>query len=254
MKLEKKVEITKEYIKGKSINGNNTKIIDDMIYQECCRCKEYKPLSYKFFNYRNCAALGFQAWCKSCKSHQNKRYRHFNSDGKLRCCGCKQYFSVESFNKSSTLKHREYRDNMCKLCDSERKFKIRKSKSGQEDLLKHLSHILTSAKGRANKIDGKGSAGGKGFNLSIEYLLKLWDNQSGKCAVSGLFMTNIIYNGKIDTNTSLDRINPKIGYLVGNIQLVCSQVNMMKGEMNLDRLIFFCENIISNNKNRNHAN
>lgn len=49
-------------------------------------------------------------------------------------------------------------------------------------------------------------------------------------------------------NLSVDRIDSSKGYTKDNIQLVCAAANMMKGYMEYNDLINFCEAIIKNNK------
>ena len=51
-------------------------------------------------------------------------------------------------------------------------------------------------------------------------------------------------NGRISTNVSIDQINPKEGYTIGNIQLVCMAINQMKSDLNMDEVYMFCEGIL----------
>ena len=72
----------------------------------------------------------------------------------------------------------------------------------------------------------------KGYKWTIdnEYIINLWHQQDGKCAVSGLNMTHHrgAYNKKMPLNASIVRINNAEHYVPGNIQLVCYQVNIMR--------------------------
>jgi len=86
------------------------------------------------------------------------------------------------------------------------------------------------------------------FNLTIEYLLTLWNMQEGKCALTSLQMTHTILEGKIKTNVSIDKINPKLGYTKNNIQLVCNIINIMKSNMSIKELKYFCNLIIQGNE------
>jgi hypothetical protein len=86
------------------------------------------------------------------------------------------------------------------------------------------------------------------FDLTIDYLQDLWKSQDGNCKISGLKMTHTILHGKLDTNASIDKINPSLGYVEGNVQFVCNRANMMKSNMPLDNLIYFCKLIIENNE------
>lgn len=82
-------------------------------------------------------------------------------------------------------------------------------------------------------------------SLSLEYLLKLYDSQKGLCALSGEAMTHQTGKGKLKTNMSIDKIVPARGYVEGNVQLVCTIVNIMKHTMSLKELKGWCEKILS---------
>lgn len=79
-------------------------------------------------------------------------------------------------------------------------------------------------------------------------MLDMWSKQNGLCALSGIPMTHKIYAGKINTNLSIDRIDPNEGYTRNNTQLVCSCVNMMKGMLTIEELIQFCKAILNTQK------
>jgi len=63
-------------------------------------------------------------------------------------------------------------------------------------------------------------------------------------------MTNIIGNGKVSTNLSIDRIDCNVGYTVDNIQLVCNSVNTMRNNLSIKDFITFCQNIINYQEGR----
>lgn len=63
------------------------------------------------------------------------------------------------------------------------------------------------------------------FELTREYLIELYHQQKGLCALSGIPMEH-----KWDNlcSISVDRIDSKLGYVSGNVQLVCKWVNLAK--------------------------
>jgi hypothetical protein len=73
------------------------------------------------------------------------------------------------------------------------------------------------------------------FDITVEDLKNLWDDKGGKCAISGLEMTEPP-SGRQRKKTkdrnpltgSLDRIDSDKGYVNGNIQWVCTFVNYAK--------------------------
>ena len=88
-------------------------------------------------------------------------------------------------------------------------------------------------------------------NILLEHLIDLWHKQDGRCILSGVPMTTIrgTESGwQVPTNASVDRIDNNLGYISGNIQLVCWQVNLMKGQLTNEELVIFCK-LIFNHRN-----
>lgn len=77
-----------------------------------------------------------------------------------------------------------------------------------------------------SRIKNRAKDSGKSFNLTFDYLLKLYNLQKGRCKLSNITM-NV---GKLGCpeNLSIDRINSSVGYIQGNVQLVCVGINYMK--------------------------
>lgn len=80
-------------------------------------------------------------------------------------------------------------------------------------------------------------------DLDIDFLMDVYEQQSGKCALSGRTMTYQSGSGRIPTNISIDRIDSSMGYEPSNIQLVCIQANKMKAELNQQELAGWCGDI-----------
>lgn len=77
------------------------------------------------------------------------------------------------------------------------------------------------AKYRANKK-------GLEYNISTEYLISIWPKDN-KCPILGYTMkpTQNGVSGQGKYSPSLDRINPRLGYIKGNVEWVCSLANSM---------------------------
>jgi hypothetical protein len=54
--------------------------------------------------------------------------------------------------------------------------------------------------------------------------------------------------GKSATNISIDRVDPAKGYKEDNVQLVCTIVNIMKLHYSQESLLWWCKQIINNNR------
>ena len=66
------------------------------------------------------------------------------------------------------------------------------------------------------------------FNLDEEYLLKLLHDSKGKCKRTGCPFATMSFEENRQTWLSIDRIDPKGGYVKGNIDLVIIGYNMGK--------------------------
>jgi hypothetical protein len=93
------------------------------------------------------------------------------------------------------------------------------------------------------------SAQSRNLELSItkEYVTKLFIKQEQKCALTGLpiFFPEVTYR-KCEGTASLDRINPKLGYVHNNVQWVHKKVNAMKQDLDENIFLKFCK-IVSKN-------
>lgn len=78
------------------------------------------------------------------------------------------------------------------------------------------------------------------FDITPEYLIWLWQEQGGCCAVTDLPFNldypEVIGEPRFDA-PSLDRIVPHLGYTKGNVRLVLYQINMAIGPYGLNRLL-----------------
>lgn len=87
-------------------------------------------------------------------------------------------------------------------------------------------------------------------SLDVHFLVQLYEDQQGKCAISGRDMTYIAGEGRVPTNISIDRIDSSLGYEAGNIQLVCIQANKMKAELSMFDLQTWCSDILEYDKRK----
>ena len=82
---------------------------------------------------------------------------------------------------------------------------------------------------------------GYSFEVSIEYLWNLFQQQQQICAITGDYIPTI-------KEASLDRIDSSLGYIEGNVQWTTYQANVSKHTMTMEQLYVFCNKVL------NHAN
>lgn len=89
----------------------------------------------------------------------------------------------------------------------------------------------------------RGANGGKGrkpisFDITIEYIAELLIKQGYKCKLSKLPISTV------EKTASLDRIDSSLGYVVGNVQWLHKDVNMMKRHYSQDYFLDLCFKIV----------
>lgn len=76
------------------------------------------------------------------------------------------------------------------------------------------------------------------FNISLQYLWNLFIQQNRRCALSGLHLK--FHTKSAENTASLDRIDSNKGYIVGNVQWVHKNLNMMKLHFQQEYFVKMC--------------
>ena len=79
------------------------------------------------------------------------------------------------------------------------------------------------------------------WDIDIDNFVSLWESQKGLCALSGLPMQ------KNPKTWSIDRIDNDRGYTKGNVHLVLTHVNMMRGKYSIEEFIQTAKAIAAHN-------
>lgn len=142
------------------------------------------------------------------------------------CSCCKLNFQ---YSRAAGLK--------CKNCFSKRRREIRieyDSNLDQETILVNwFKRIMRTIRYRSKQTD-----------LSIDYLMSLWNNQNGKCFYSNLSMTPPKYGeGRNMFSPSIDKIDPNKDYIVGNVVWATWACNAGKNEWSIDEYFKICKSV-----------
>lgn len=224
--------------------------INGVLHKKCVRCKTMKPLTTDNYSTSNTTKRGKRiiSVCKSCTKRTRKKVIHINNEGNIVCSCCKLYLSPDNFHNSNDERNkiREYKDIYCKNCSTFKKRQL--WKNSEPNIKLFIYKIWEAAQSRTFNAKSSG-AKDKEFNITRDYLEKLYENQNGACALTGVEMTYIHNKGKIFTNMSLDRIDSKLGYIESNVQFVCVIVNLMKNTLTVDELKNWCKLILEHKQN-----
>lgn len=218
----------------------------------CPKCVQDKPMSmYYAHSKRLDGATRYRPYCKDCRrrgprSHWPRpKHAAMVNSGVQTCYVCLEEKSLDDFYRNGcfpdgTPKYR----SRCKPCVL--------------DLSKAKSPVLYKTKAEKRSLSPKNFISGVlnhaatrkqhlGFDIDLIYLLGLYTEQQGRCAISGAEMTYSAGNGRTYTNISLDRIDSAKGYMRGNVQFVCDIVNRMKSDLTQAAFLDWCRVLVEYN-------
>lgn len=153
----------------------------------------------------------------------------------LNCTSCKQRKPLEAFHGCKSKTNRYGKSTECKPCNKIRS-KNKEKRLNNASPERFLKYIIRACRTNAKKRKIF-------FNIKHEDVVNLWYKQEGKCAITQINLTHKYGYGKTRTNVSIDRINSDMGYTTDNIQLVACIVNLMKLDMSLAELQYWCKKI-----------
>ena len=221
--------------------------------KRCPRCKKHKEVSCFSIARRN--QDGLVTYCKPCAAaisrvwHEKRKstYRGSLVDGEKICNGCGNVKCLESFHVSKTSL--DGRSAQCGECNNARTVRYMnnpenrasitawrhewRSRSPRSSLSVSLSKALTRRP--------------TGNPASLDAVMKMWKEQEGKCAISGVTMTWA--TGSLQsTSITLDRIDQTRGYSADNLRLACHAANTFRGRMSDDQMYEMAVAIVTNMK------
>lgn len=106
-----------------------------------------------------------------------------------------------------------------------------------------LTNLITTSRYRAKSVNRE-------HTIDTAYLRQLYQEQEGRCAISGIEMVIRGERCAADSpySISLDRIDSDKGYVEGNVWLVCTGINLMKSRLSMNQFIEFCQKVVENFK------
>ncbi|CAB4138447.1 hypothetical protein UFOVP330_57 [uncultured Caudovirales phage] len=166
------------------------------------------------------------------------------SDGTKPCSKCMQCLPLSGFyTTGKTVGGGLKYNSWCKACVKAKMSSYHKSVYGPDALQFSVARRTSSVRAYLSYLHNKARAR-KNCTVTLDYLEGVWAKQEGKCAISGVSMTMLLGKGVIATNVSIDRIDPSLGYVEGNVQLVCRAVNIAKSNLSQRDFISMCRAIV----------
>lgn len=182
--------------------------------------------------------------CKNCQRVIHREYRNRNArhqcpsveGNNKRCYKCREWKDLSLFNKSPKLSGgvaklcRNCYNNHAAVIKAERSRKRRLKNSFSKDIeyyIRSRFYAITSRCKRKN-ID---------YNITADFLLKLWKKQNGVCYYTNLEMNNSMKQDGFQcwNSPSLDRVDPSKGYTTDNVVWCIFSVNSFKQSLDLEQ-------------------
>jgi hypothetical protein len=165
------------------------------------------------------------------------------------CTKCGEARPIAQFHTTGQKVSGEPKYNSwCKTCIAAKQAEYHKRTWGPDKLQHSAFKRTKSVRSYLAYLRCKAVARKKGLEVaSVDALEVLWPVQQGRCALTGWDMTMELGKGSVPTNCSIDRINSKLGYEVGNVQLVCRAANVAKSDLSLSDFLLLCRSVVEAN-------
>lgn len=181
--------------------------------------------------------------------------------GKTKSCGRCKIFSIEGVKKEylKVIRIEKFGKKFLALCScvcgkqvylNHGNFIQNKSCGCRKDKRERRNKSWKGYEEISGKVWGRTKRGAYSrnleFNITIEYAWDLFLSQNRKCALTSRdlkFESSCLHS---DGNASLDRIDSKKGYIIGNLQWVDKTLNLMKMHFPQDYFINTCKEVARN--------
>ena len=176
--------------------------------------------------------------CKKC--HINKPIEDFpvaRKAGKNNFRGLDQDQISHTCKSCKAKEAKEYRDARPGLWKKYRKGIGKQKTYSSEDslLISAIRTRITEAKARTKKHNLPT------MTIDLDYMLNLYRQSQGTCAYSGIKLSA---QKKTPETLSIDKIQPELGYVKGNVQWVAWAINRAKGDMQEYTFIDMCNKVV----------
>jgi hypothetical protein len=176
---------------------------------------------------------------------------------KVKCHECGNFFEKRNadYNRTERLGKRHFCSRSCSVICGNKEMSISRRKmagihikkfcKNREDEYSPFREFIRRCK-TTERIKHYGIP-----DIDLKYLKGIWESQSGICSYTGIKMIlpkSVMDYDKIHSlkKASLDRIDSSKGYIKGNVEFVCSSINLAKNSFTREKMKEFLSEIIPN--------
>jgi hypothetical protein len=233
--------------------------------KECNKCKQIKSED-QYSKGKN--------QCKRCASEYFKKYWRETSKQNIsvnlpdekKCTICQETFPITEFyirrdrnkpiSRCKKCNNQATKDSYSKLTDTQKKQRFAKNKKWRDIQIKQgnlkvfFTAKLCSYKSIAKKKNLQ-------FDLTIEYLIDLYEKQNKKCYYTNRELTLDSFRGdgkcvvkfpNYHYQASLDKLVPEKGYVKGNVVWCAWLINTCKNMLTENQFYDLCKTVLENRK------
>lgn len=135
-----------------------------------------------------------------------------------------------------------------KTCSKECRKKLdalntRRARGSGEQLAKAPVVVTSLVYRKLGVIHNRAAKRGLPFSLTETWWNSQWMAQQGRCAMTG-FPMQLTGEKRSPWTASVDRIDPRLGYIPDNCRLVCFRANELRGNMTNEELRVWLESML----------
>lgn len=197
----------------------------------CRTCKQEKPLEE--FNKDKRHSSGYATQCKECKrAYEKARYQKIKDDPKFHAKKLKHGKKYRESHKEEIQQYSLEYNLRPEVV--ERKASWYQEKMAKMSIEERLKLMVKRAKDRAKL---------KNVDFDITWKDVVYVETCPILEIPLNWGETSNEGGRNINTPSLDRIDPNLGYVKGNVRIISTLANMMKSSANKEQIQAFCKNI-----------
>jgi len=154
------------------------------------------------------------------------------------CCDCDRELPSKMFRIRTDNKHKQRRP-FCFDCESDKRKSSYQENKPEVLARAHIYYKNNYLKKRMYQLAATAKRKNLKFDLTLQDLVV-----PELCPYLGVRLTQVVGNGVVWDNVSVDRIDSSKGYVKGNVQIMSRKANSMKNMATEEELVAFAKNVL----------